>query len=841
MNVRNKLKYLFLIITIGSLLLPKPTLAFIGTGVFDFFSTALGGIEEISGPVAKMLFIVLMAYIIGIVCLYTSASLLELVIENPGWLSLSGNTMVKSGWDIISGLSNMFFILVFIIITLAIILKIESSEAKKLLPKLLIVALLVNFSLVFIGILVDISTIFYNTILTEENEGLPTKAINILGVDGQNIVEQIITQIIALAVAFVVPIFGPFAQLGLVLGIITLGYISNIIIWIVQSICFFMMSGIFFTYAFLFAARIYIIQLLAMLAPLAFLCSVLPQTKKYWDEWLKTIVEWIFLGIILFLFLVLGLRAADSLLPSEGITSIPLLAWGNLPAYFPYYFFLFVYLTTTLWLSKKYMPELAGAMIEQGKAWGGMVWSRGLKPLGRAAQPAAEKVGEAVGKRVGGRLAGWGEKQRITGVEKSKKLEEKKGAKAWFSRRGRGWQRRIGTGAEITGRGIAAGIEESKIRRIEELKEKTKGKTEQTQFFELQKALTQKLPEEALGITEAMIEDNTLEKAEKAGIFGDKEHKELVRRSKELGRKTIYNYKPDIAAPIVEKEKWERAESLIKKGGMLKEEGSDEEGNKLIKEGEESKKEILSDMLKGIKPSQVAQISEESLKNNKIKEAIIDSFTGSQMAEIGRNFEVDTVEGIQRKIDKIEDFEEFAEKNPSLTLWLHGNAAQNLGFRSPTSIVGLPRDDLRKRVADTRVSAEKTRSDKKEKIKIKYFPGKEVMMFKDYYRKDTLNTTKSFIKEIVAKKGKTIPLETEVKRRIGKFEKEYDKLNKEWWKTWKNFKEIRDEYQSADSPTDEQEQAFQKAKSDIEKKKTKIDETQAKLIESEQNALKDLW
>ncbi|XOB46744.1 MAG: hypothetical protein ACKKMV_00970 [Candidatus Nealsonbacteria bacterium] len=440
MNVKNKLKYLALVIIISGLVFPKPILAFIGTGVFDFFSTALGGIEEISGPVAKMLFIVLMAYIIGIVCLYTSASLLELVIENPGWLSLSGNTMVKSGWDIISGLSNMFFILVFIIITLAIILKIESFEAKKLLPKLLIVALLVNFSLVFIGILVDISTIFYNTILTEENEGLPVKVINILGVDGQNIVEQLITQIIALAVAFVVPIFGPFAQLGLVLGIISLGYISNIIIWIVQSICFFMMSGILFTYAFLFAARIYIIQLLAMLAPLAFLCSVLPQTKKYWDEWLKTIVEWIFLGIILFLFLVLGLRATKSLLPPVDITSIPLLAWGNLPTYFPYYFFLFVYLTTTLWLSKKYMPDLAKAMIEQGNIWSKMIWSRGLKPMGGALagavkdsykevvrrQPEAEK--ELERRRVEGEKVGLFRRARV-GAGKAFTLPAKVGAR----------------------------------------------------------------------------------------------------------------------------------------------------------------------------------------------------------------------------------------------------------------------------------------------------------------------------------------------------------------------------------------------------------------------------
>ncbi len=394
-NKRNKIKYLFLIITIGSLFLPKPSLAFIGTGVFDYFDAAMGGIEELSGPVAKMLLQVFIVYIIGVGALYTSAHLLQTVIEHPEWLSLSTNSMVQSGWAFISGLSNMFFILVFIIIALAIILKIESFQAKKVLPKLLLVALLVNFSLVFVGILVDVSNIFYKTILIEDNKGLPLKVIDSLGAGGNKVIFEIIAQVVLLAASFIIPIFSPFLQLGLTLLIVGVGFLPNILTWILQIICFFMMSGILFTYAFLFAARIYIVQLLAMLAPLAFLCSVLPQTQKYWDEWLKTIVEWIFLGIILFLFLVLGLRATDSLVPSHirTIPMLPVFGWLSVPEYFIYYFFLFVYLTSTLWLSKKYMPELAEAMIKQGNIWGKMI-TRGITPIGKGIAISAKKTAE---------------------------------------------------------------------------------------------------------------------------------------------------------------------------------------------------------------------------------------------------------------------------------------------------------------------------------------------------------------------------------------------------------------------------------------------------------------
>ncbi|XOA42699.1 MAG: hypothetical protein ACKKMO_02715 [Candidatus Nealsonbacteria bacterium] len=537
--MRNKIKYLALVIIISGLVFPKPTLAFIGTGVFDYFETALSGIEEVVNPIiTKLFFQFLMLYIIGVGALYTSAYLLQTVIENPGWLSLSGNTMVKSGWDIISGLSNMFFILVFIIIALAIILKIESFEAKKLLPKLLIVALLVNFSLVFVGILVDVSNIFYKTILIESNEGLPLKVINSLGAGGYNIILSIMGQFVLLAVSFIVPFLSPFAQLAVVLLVMGVGFLPNILTWTFQIICFFMMSGILFTYAFLFAARIYIVQLLAMLAPLAFLCSVLPQTQKYWEEWLKTIVEWIFLGIILFLFLVLGLRATDSLVPSDLlIASSPFLGWITIPEYLIYYFFLFVYLSATLWLSKKYMPDLAEAMIKQGKSWGGMIWSKGLKPIGKGIAIGARKAGaeagirERVGGRIGGRLAGWGAKQKKRGAMGLEELKDKKGTGAWFRRRGRRLQRRVGLGTAIRGRKMEAEAVKERRRISEEYKEMIP-EDQQLQMEKVRK------PERKVALAAESAREGKL------GKMDEKTQKEIIKDSEKLAKNV--DYKDDV-------------------------------------------------------------------------------------------------------------------------------------------------------------------------------------------------------------------------------------------------------------------------------------------------------
>jgi len=412
--MREKLKYLIPVIVIVSLVLPKPAFAFLGTGIFDFFNTALEGVEEISGPIAGFLVVLFLFYVAGLGSLFLSSYLLQLVLGNIQWLSVTNNPMVLSGWGFVAGITNMFFILIFVFIALATILKIETLAAKKLLPKLLLVALLVNFSLIFVGAMIDVSNIFYATIIGGDTDLIP-EIFSALTGSGESILNNIIEQLIVLAIAFIVPIGGPFAQLGLVILMVATGFIGKILIWLIQGMMFFMMSGILLVFVFLFAARIFVLQLLAMVAPIAFLCSVLPQTKKYWDDWLKMVVEWNTFGIVTLLFLVVGLRGANSLLPPAATANIfsfseATLFWGDLPGHFIYYFFLFVYLVSLLYFSQKYSPQMASMLIGQAKAMGGMIYAKGLKPFGRqvkkaVAGPAAERLAhtEKWGKRMGQR------------------------------------------------------------------------------------------------------------------------------------------------------------------------------------------------------------------------------------------------------------------------------------------------------------------------------------------------------------------------------------------------------------------------------------------------------
>src|SRR3989338_8231957 len=80
----------------------------------------------------------------------------------------SYNNFVKESsiigaWVIIRDLCNMFFILILLVVAFAAILRIESYQWKKILPKLLIMAVLINFSRTFCGLIIDASQIIMLT------------------------------------------------------------------------------------------------------------------------------------------------------------------------------------------------------------------------------------------------------------------------------------------------------------------------------------------------------------------------------------------------------------------------------------------------------------------------------------------------------------------------------------------------------------------------------------------------------------------------------------------------------------------------------------------------------
>ena len=250
MKIEKKIKYLALILLLIYLVFPCSASADLA-GILDTAEVALEGVEEISGPIAKQLLTILFGYVFGLIILYFSTFLLQYSMALTAttnalgdvYLSLTKNPMVLSGWNFVSGITNMFLILIFVVIALAMILRIETFQAKKALPRLLIVALLTNFSLVFIGMLVDIANIFYNTIfITSWNT--PYTIVSALLMSGTSAFISLGTMLATWAASYMIPFVGSAAQYALVtmINIVSFPLISFMVF---QVFCFFLISGIF--------------------------------------------------------------------------------------------------------------------------------------------------------------------------------------------------------------------------------------------------------------------------------------------------------------------------------------------------------------------------------------------------------------------------------------------------------------------------------------------------------------------------------------------------------------------------------------------------------------------
>ncbi|GEM_PF-6948474 len=85
-------------------------------------------------------------------------------------ISLAGLSDIRAihiGWEITRDVANIFFIFILLIIAIATILRYEPYGAKQLLAKLIVVALLINFSLVISFVVVDASNILALAFISE--------------------------------------------------------------------------------------------------------------------------------------------------------------------------------------------------------------------------------------------------------------------------------------------------------------------------------------------------------------------------------------------------------------------------------------------------------------------------------------------------------------------------------------------------------------------------------------------------------------------------------------------------------------------------------------------------
>ncbi len=207
--------------------------------------------------------------------------------------NLSG--IVAIGWPIVRDFINMFFILALVVIGLATALRLKEYQAQKALPVLIIIAVLINFTPVICGLIIDASNILMNFFL-EELTGFKLIA-NIFSAQGSALLAS----------------WGDISALNFArLAAAPLVLIAKTLIMIIFSL---VTAFILFMYTLLFIMRYVMIWVLVIVSPIAFFSRIFPKTQKGeylfksilgWDEWWKQFFEWTLIGVTAAFFLYLG-------------------------------------------------------------------------------------------------------------------------------------------------------------------------------------------------------------------------------------------------------------------------------------------------------------------------------------------------------------------------------------------------------------------------------------------------------------------------------------------------------------------------------------------------------
>ncbi len=251
------------------------------TTVFLFGRIAWAGFGEWAGNLIGGIIAVFIQAISLILIL-----LVNVLIDVASYSDFINATAVTKGWVIVRDICNMFFVLILLVIAFATILGQEEYSAKKTLPKLIIAAVLINFSKMFCGLMIDVANVMMLTFVNAFKEIGSGNIIDMLGVTdvvkmGSGTEDITFSQIVG-------------------------AYIFGLIYIIIATVVVASMLG-------MLVMRIVMIWIYVVLSPAAFFLQAIPgkgqsYAAQWWSKWTSNLI----VGPVIAFFLWLSFAALQT-------------------------------------------------------------------------------------------------------------------------------------------------------------------------------------------------------------------------------------------------------------------------------------------------------------------------------------------------------------------------------------------------------------------------------------------------------------------------------------------------------------------------------------------------
>ncbi len=370
---------LLLVLTALFLLVPlKPAWA-----VFDCITDPIDCFTDI-----VLVVINLVVDFVGLVLIGIAASVVNFVFNFQGFIKVPA---VQIGWTMTRDVANMAFILIMLAMAFGTILRYESYGWKKLLPRLVIMALLLNFSLLIAGAVIDVGNSLARFFIT--------------GGGDNDVGDLIMTSIRAGSIAQLrnnVSAGSTGTAVGSALN-------SLIMASVIQLIFYVVIAFLLFALGFMMIYRIVHLWVQIIMAPLAWVGWAIPFASGSAKKWWTSFLQWAFFPAYVGFFIFLGALVGSTL----GATDFNLFAkdvggfWDWLiPTTLFSTIMQFIVVITILFmgLNKANSWGISGAKMMVAAAEKGQKWAKdqaktyGKRAAGRLAEKALYKKGEG-GKR----------------------------------------------------------------------------------------------------------------------------------------------------------------------------------------------------------------------------------------------------------------------------------------------------------------------------------------------------------------------------------------------------------------------------------------------------------
>jgi hypothetical protein len=202
--------------------------------------------------------------------------LINIMVQIAAFNNFTKAAAVQQGWEVARDLCNLLLVLVLLFIAWGTVLRVESYHYRRMLPKFMLMAILINFSKSIAGFLIDISQVimmsFINVIKLEVYNKLTT------GIGLESILE------------FKVDLPGAnFIEVGGAL-------------WL-ALILIALMAGAVLMLIFILLGRIIVLWILVVLSPLAYLGETIGVLKKASTTWWKMFGDYLVVGPLVAFFL----------------------------------------------------------------------------------------------------------------------------------------------------------------------------------------------------------------------------------------------------------------------------------------------------------------------------------------------------------------------------------------------------------------------------------------------------------------------------------------------------------------------------------------------------------